>query len=270
MMCVQGLKFPTAASNPPLHATRFGDPYAPANIWPGTITSASTVESSNWTDALSHTVVRWGWGGWTTYDDSQSGGTASVLCGATSETPPYPAGCTKALEQGTATGGSMSGSGDMGPSDQTSGGRPVNGARPYPTGGALVGLNDNSVCTSPGCLAAAHYTPIDIFKMKDGVTPITTTKDWWLKRRPELFDLAQKEMYGYKVPAAVSPAISWVITNPAGGTQAGTISCITLMPSDEPPPTPYKVQFGRRWQDVCLQVQDLYGNHRYQQISDSP
>src|ERR1700744_368941 len=50
MMCIQGLQFPTAASNPPLNPTRFGDPYAPVNIWPGTITSASTVETSHWPD----------------------------------------------------------------------------------------------------------------------------------------------------------------------------------------------------------------------------
>ena len=224
MLCIQGLRQPDASSNPAVSPTRVGDPHAPVNAFPGTPASP---ETSNWTDALSHTIVRWGWGGWTTYDDSQSGGVAAVLCNGA--TP-----CTKALELGTATGGAMSGYGDMGPSDQTSGGSPVNGARPYPTGGALVGLNGNSVCTSPGCLAAMHYTPIDIFKMKDGVTPITTAKDWWLKRRPELFDLAQKEMYGYKVPAAVSPAISWVITNPAGGTQAGTISCITPVPQTSP------------------------------------
>ena len=234
MMCIQGLQFPTAATNPPMSPTRFGDPYAPANIWPGTITSMSTVESSNWTDALSHTVVRWGWGGWTTYDDSQSGGTANVLCGATSETPPYPAGCTKALEQGTATGGSMSGFGDYGLADQTSGGQPIVGARPYPTGGALDGLNGNTVCTSPGCLAAGHYTPIDIFTMKDGTTKITSAKDWWLKRRPELFDLVQKEMYGYKIPAASEPAITWVISAVTTGTQAGTLSCITPVPQTVP------------------------------------
>jgi len=234
MMCIQGLQFPTAASNPPLSSTRFGDPYAPVNIWPGTITSASTVETSNWTDALGHTVVRWGWGGWTTYDDSQSGGQASVLCGATSETPPYPPGCTKASQQGTSTGGSMSGFGDYGLSDQTSGGQPIAGARPYPTGSALVGLNGNTVCTSPGCLAAGHYTPIDIFTMKDGTTKITSAKDWWLKRRPELFDLVQKEMYGYKIPDAVAPAITWTIGAVTTGSQAGMISCVTPVPQTTP------------------------------------
>src|ERR1700685_4544034 len=54
MMCQQGLQFPTAASNPPLSATRVGDIHAPANAWPGTVASP---ETSNWTDALGHTIV---------------------------------------------------------------------------------------------------------------------------------------------------------------------------------------------------------------------
>jgi hypothetical protein len=229
MLCIQGLRQPDVNSNPSVPATRMGDVgvHAPVNAFPGT---PATPETSNWTDALSHTVVRWGWGGWTTYDDNQSGGVSAPLCNGA--TP-----CTKANELGSATGGDMSGYGDMGPSEQTSGGSPIPGARPYPTGGALVGplVNGNpTVCTSPGCLSAMHYTPIDIFKMKDRVTPVATAKDWWLKRRPELFDLVQKEMYGYKIPAGSEPAISWAVAVGAPGTQAGTISCITPVPQVVP------------------------------------
>ena len=214
MMCQQGLQFPTAASNPPLSATRVGDIHAPANAWPGTVASP---ETSNWTDALGHTIVRWGWGAWTTYDDSDSGGMANVLCGGA--TP-----CTPAMEVGTSTGGSMSGFGDYGPA----------GFRPYPTGDAPLGDGGNTPCTSPGCLASGTYPPIDLFTMKDGITKITTPKDWWLKRRPEIWDLVQKEIYGYTWPSSVWPAITWTIGPVTTGTQAGTISCITSPPGVTP------------------------------------
>ena len=55
MMCQQKLQFPTPASNPPLTATRVADPNKPVNAFPGTVASP---ETSNWTDALGHTVVR--------------------------------------------------------------------------------------------------------------------------------------------------------------------------------------------------------------------
>lgn len=207
MMCQQGLRFPTAASNPPLSATRIGDIHAPVNAWPGT---PANPETANWTDALGHTIVRWGWGAWTTYDDSDSGGVASVLCNGM--TP-----CTSALEAGTSTGGSMSGFGDYGPA----------GFRPYPTGSALLGDGGTIPCISPGCLASGTYPPIDLFTMKDGVTKITSSKDWWVKRRPEIWDLVQKEIYGYTWPASQWPAITWTIGPVTTGTQAGTISCIT-------------------------------------------
>ena len=69
LMCKQGLQFPTTATNPPLSSSRGNDPYAPPNAFPGTPTSASSINTSNWTDALNHTIVRWGWGQWTVYDD---------------------------------------------------------------------------------------------------------------------------------------------------------------------------------------------------------
>ncbi len=226
MMCQLGLQFPTPASDPPLTATRVSDPNKPVNAWPGTIASP---ETSNWTDALGHTIVRWQWGQWTTYDDSQSGGTASVLCGGASP-------CTLTAEQGTSTGGAMSGYGDYGP----------RGSRPYPTGKALLGVGGNTICTSPGCLAGGTYTPIsllgenghrrygdfdyppiDLFTMKDGGTRISTPEDWWLKRRPEIWNLVQKEIYGYAWPQKVWPAITWAIGPVTTGTETGMVSCQT-------------------------------------------
>ena len=222
MMCVQGLQFPTAATNPPLSPTLLGDPNAPVNAFPTSLTAPNT---SNWSDVPGFVVVRWQWGRWSTFDLPESGGVASVLCGST--TGVAPTGCTEALEHGTATSGATQGYGDYGPANQTSGGFPIPGARPYPTGNALLqGPAPNTVCTSEACTATGHYTPLDIFKMKDG-TPVTNTKDWWLKRRPEIMDLVQKEIYGYQIPRALWPNITWVISAVTTGTQAGTISCIT-------------------------------------------
>jgi hypothetical protein len=220
LMCVQGLQFPTPASNPPVTVNRTDDPNRPVNAWPGNLT---TPQTSNWTDALAHTVVRWGWGAWTTYDDSDSGGMANVLCGGTNGVPAP--GCTVALEKGTSTGGDMSGYGDYGPVVPDEG-YTVVGARPYPTGSAPVGDN-GTICTSPGCLATGYYTPIKMFTAKDGVTKVNTPEDWWVKRRPELYDLVQKEIYGYQIPQSQWPAMTWTIGPVTTGTQAGTIGCIT-------------------------------------------
>jgi hypothetical protein len=227
MMCQQHLLFPTPASNPPLTATRVADPNKPVNAWPGTVASP---ETANWTDALGHTIVRWQWGLWTTYDDSQSAGAASVLCNGA-------ATCTPALEQATSTGGAMSGFGDYGPF----------GSRPYPTGDALLGVGGDTICTSPGCLAGGTYSPIDLlrlepdrkgdadfpypqidlFRVKDTGEEVKTPTDWWLKRRPQIFDLVQKEIYGYTWPKSEWPAITWTIGPVTTGTQTGTVSCIT-------------------------------------------
>jgi hypothetical protein len=142
-----------------------------------------------------------------------------------------PPGCTVALEQNGAAGGSTDGFGDFGPRETMSGGHPIMGARPYPPGDAPLGTG-GVVCTSPGCLATGSYTPIDLFTMKDGVTKIATAKDWWLKRRPEIWDLVQKELYGYNYPQSAWPAITWTIGPVTTGSQAGMISCTT-----QPPPS---------------------------------
>jgi len=230
MMCQQKLQFPTATSNPPLTATRVSDPNKPVNAFPGNV---SNPETANWTDALGHTIVRWGWGLWTTYDDSQSGGVANVLCGGA--TP-----CTTTQELGTSTGGAMSGFGDYGPK----------GGRPYPTGNAPLGVGGNTPCVAPGCLVGATYSPlptlslvndlpqqqkdkdflyepIDLFTMRNTGEQIKTPEDWWIKRRPEIWDLVQKEIYGYTWPQSEWPSITWTIGPVTTGTQTGSISCIT-------------------------------------------
>ena len=40
--------------------------------------------------------------------------------------------------------------------------------------------------------------------------PVKSAKDWWKKRRPELVELYDREIYG-RMPANV-PAVSWSVT----------------------------------------------------------
>src|ERR1700721_2694170 len=77
MMCQQKLAVGTPATNPPNVVSRLNDPTAPINAWPTVLTTPET----SWRDAYVDTVLKWQWGGWTTYDDSNSHGTANVLCG---------------------------------------------------------------------------------------------------------------------------------------------------------------------------------------------
>jgi hypothetical protein len=78
--------------------------------------------------------------------------------------------------------------------------------------------------------------------MKDGVTKILTPTDWWVKRRPEIWNLVQKEIYGNAFPdsfnggAVLSPATTpypsainnWTISTGTPGTVAGNISVSTV------------------------------------------
>jgi hypothetical protein len=210
-MCQQGLQFPTTASNPPLSSSRGNDPYKPPNAFPGTPTNASNINADNWTDALNHTIVRWGWGAWTTYDDSQGGGTPNVGCG---DPVNGSATCTKAIELGTATGGSMNTTyGDYGPA----------GSRPYPD--TLGGT-----CSTPGCLAATTYPAIDLLTLQDGVTPVLTPTDWWVKARPQIWNLVQQDIYGEAFPSSFNNSAinNWTIGAVTTGSVTGVISVSTV------------------------------------------
>ena len=261
MLCIQGLFQPNATSNPPYTTNRGDDPYAPPNAFPGTPTSLSNINGSNWTDSLGHVVVRNGWGMWTVYDDSQSGGVADVGCVVSKPGNLRDTGsstCTTTLEKGGTnppTGGSSSygGFGDGGPF----------GTRPYPATMAPYGPGGNA-CSAPGCLAGYTYPNIDLLTMKDGVTKITTPTDWWVKRRPEIWSLVQKEIYGNAYPAyfnawsytgagvasgtvtnaitttapGTQPAIkSWTIGSTTTGSTTGVISCSTV--AGQPTNAPY-------------------------------
>lgn len=60
------------------------------------------------------------------------------------------------------------------------------------SGGAMSGFGDYGPFSNP------RYTDIDLLKMKDGV-PVESAKDWWLKRRPEIFSLVQQRFYGQPI-----------------------------------------------------------------------
>jgi hypothetical protein len=71
------------------------------------------------------------------------------------------------------------------------------------------------------------YDPIDLFTMRNSGEKIKTPEDWWIKRRPEIWDLVQKEIYGYTWPQSEWPSITWTIGPVTTGTQTGSISCVT-------------------------------------------
>ena len=75
---------------------------------------------------------------------------------------------------------------------------------PYPTlnGGALSGAGDYGPESNP------RYTDIDPLKLEDG-TPVSSPEDWWIKRRPEIFNLTQQELYGKPIDPTF--AISWTV-----------------------------------------------------------
>lgn len=60
------------------------------------------------------------------------------------------------------------------------------------------------------------YTPIDLLKMDDG-TPIKTASDWRDKKRPEIFNHVQEELYGYIPDPELWPAITWTTRTTVGG-----------------------------------------------------
>jgi hypothetical protein len=114
-------------------------------------------------------------------------------------------------------------------------------ANPVPEGGAMSGYGDYGPESSP------RYTDIELLKMKDG-TALVSPEDWWTKRRPEIFDLVQKELYGRMWDKSLWPAISWSVGPVTTGTQTiggvaypwhqktitGTISIDSFAPRNRP------------------------------------
>jgi hypothetical protein len=83
---------------------------------------------------------------------------------------------------------------------------------PFPSlnGGALSGAGDYGPESNP------RYTDIELLKMKDG-TPVSSPEDWWTKRRPEIFNLVQQELYGKTIDPTIP--VTWTVVNNASGNQ---------------------------------------------------
>ena len=77
-------------------------------------------------------------------------------------------------------------------------------------GGAMSGTGDYGPFSSP------RYTDILPLRMKSG-DAVRDEKDWWLRRRPEIFHLVQQELYGKPIDAGIP--ISWVVSAETSGTQ---------------------------------------------------
>lgn len=78
-------------------------------------------------------------------------------------------------------------------------------------GGAMSGYGDYGPFSNP------RYTDIDLLTLKGGA-PVEKPEDWWLKRRPEIFNFVQQELYGTPIDPTIP--INWTIA--LGGT--GTIT----------------------------------------------
>jgi hypothetical protein len=76
-------------------------------------------------------------------------------------------------------------------------------------GGAMSGFGDYGPFSNP------RYIDIDLLKTKNG-TAILSPEDWWLKRRPEIFNLVQQQLYGK--PLNTFP-VTWVVSAETTGTQ---------------------------------------------------
>lgn len=63
---------------------------------------------------------------------------------------------------------------------------------------------------------AGVYTPIDLLKMKN-VTVITNANDWWTKRRPEIFNDVQNEVWGFIPDKSILPSVKFSIKTTTGG-----------------------------------------------------
>ncbi|MBO0861727.1 MAG: hypothetical protein J2P21_25220 [Chloracidobacterium sp.] len=61
-----------------------------------------------------------------------------------------------------------------------------------------------------GPFSNLRYTDIELFRMKDG-TPVLSTEDWWIKRRPEILKDVQDNLYGHIPDRSLWPSITWSV-----------------------------------------------------------
>lgn len=81
-------------------------------------------------------------------------------------------------------------------------------------GGAMSGVGAYGPTETPG------YPLLPVLQMKDG-TAVTKPEDWWIKRRPEIFNLVQTELYGMSLSNFL-PNITWTVVAGTPGTQTGS------------------------------------------------
>jgi hypothetical protein len=90
-------------------------------------------------------------------------------------------------------------------------------------GGAMSGFGDYGPFSNP------RYTDIDLLKTKTG-RPVSSPEDWWIKRRPEIFKLVQRELYG-RTMENFRPNITWAVI-PGDPYNANTSATGTVVGTD--------------------------------------
>jgi hypothetical protein len=100
------------------------------------------------------------------------------------------------------------------------------GGRPYPDTTTPTG----NPCSTPGCLAATTYPAIDLLVGAQDNQPILTPTDWWVRGRPQVWNLVQQDIYGEAFPASFNnSAISgWTIGAVTTSSVTGVISSSTV------------------------------------------
>jgi hypothetical protein len=61
-----------------------------------------------------------------------------------------------------------------------------------------------------------QYTPVSLLKMNSGEA-VTSAKDWWEKRRPEIARDVQQSLYGFFPPADKMPEVKFKVVETTGG-----------------------------------------------------
>ncbi len=93
----------------------------------------------------------------------------------------------------------------------------------YPDPSILTGALDGGARSGVGAYGPTEtpgYPPLPVLQMKNG-TAVARREDWWIKRRPEIFQQVQTELYGMSL-LDFRPSISWTVTAGASGNQTGT------------------------------------------------
>ena len=101
--------------------------------------------------------------------------------------------------------------------------------------GFLPGGSDGKTLGSPdswrvfdapvGSAAAPHskgqYTPLPLLRMHDG-KPVRNANDWWNRRRPQILNDVQTQLYGFTPERSRWPAITWSVSAITTGVQTGS------------------------------------------------